>query len=79
MKLKLTEEELNEVVKEIAERIKDMAYMNLENRVRDVVGKILGVDVDEDDKLTFEWKVTMVVGDILQIVGRKRRMEAKEL
>ena len=80
MLLCLTEEELDETAKEIAERVKDLVYMNLEHRVRDALEKTFAscVDLDPNDKLTLTWKLTFTVNDIIQIAGRLRRTKRKK-
>jgi len=73
MKLDLSEEEFDEVVREIAERVKDLIYMNLEERIRETLRDILKREFDENDSITFKWVLKILFNDIVQIVGRLRR------
>jgi len=63
------------VVKEIAERVRDLAYMSLEHRVREALEKVLAscTDLDPNEELTLTWELRFTVNDVIQIVGRLRR------
>lgn len=73
VKLDLTEEEIERVVSEITERIKDMAYMNLERKIRNQLAEVLRAEHKTSDYFDISWTLHMVFGDVQQIVGRLRR------
>ena len=75
----VTEEEMNTIVKEICERIKDIIYMNLEHRIRMTVQDVIEIDPLIDDYIDIEWKITLAVSDLIQIIGRVRRSKPKGL
>ena len=71
----LSEQEFNAVVKEMTERIKDIVYMNLEQRVREILQEILKKNPHTDDIISFTWEIRFVFNDVVQIVGRIRRCQ----
>jgi polyhydroxyalkanoate synthesis regulator phasin len=71
MKLELTEEEFKEVVKEISNRLKDVIYMDLENKVEQNLRDVLKEPYP--DLIEITWNLRMSFDDIKQIVGRLRR------
>jgi len=72
LKIKLTNEELEVLVKEVSERIRDIAFMCLEDKIRVAIEKI-PLDTTKDEELTFTWKISMRRADLIQILGRVRR------
>jgi len=72
LKIKLTNEELEVLVKEVSERIRDIAFMCLEDKIRAAIEKI-ALDTTKDEELTFTWKISMRRADLIQILGRVRR------
>ena len=70
----LTDVEKEAVIYELAERIKDLVFVNAENRVRKIMDDMV---FKEDSTPETEFEVTFryrfSVADILQIVGRVRR------
>jgi hypothetical protein len=74
--MKLTKKEKEILIKEIAERYKDVAYMDGESKARDVVNNLKESDFENtDNTLTVVFRIEMCIADILQIVGRHRRKE----
>ena len=71
--VKLTEEERRAVIKELAERFKDIVYMNAEERARKVVDTIDGSDIDPNAEIIIEF--TLSFNEVLQILGRLRRKQ----
>jgi len=71
----LTPEEIELVVDELSERVKDMAYMTCKSKVRAMLSGCKIYDMSSGDSLTLTWKLDLVHGDILQIVGRNRRKD----
>ena len=63
------------MAKEIAERVRDLAHMSLEHRVREALEKVLApcADLDPNEELTLTWELRFTVNDVIQIVGRLRR------
>jgi len=76
-RLELTEQEFEELVNELSERIKDVIYMNLKGRLRNEVKKIFKAELETNSSIELTWALHLVFGDIEQIVGRLRRKEAK--
>jgi len=73
VELALTEQEFKEVVKEIVERVKDIVYMNLENKTKQSLQDILKGKINPDESIRITWEVEFIFNDIVQIVGRLRR------
>ena len=74
MKLELTEEEKNAVIKELAERMKDAVYMNAEKKAEKAINKILKLkELSPDEPIEIKYKFTFIINDVLQILGRVRR------
>jgi len=73
----ITEDEYNAVVKEISERIRDIVFMNLEHKVYHKLKDVLEGNPFINDPISFECKVTFVVSDLIQIIGRIRRGQRK--
>jgi hypothetical protein len=78
-KIKLTQAEKELVIKEFAKRTIDLAYMTAEDLAREKVPYLLEhLDASGlDDEFSFNFRVTMCKGDILQVIGRKRRQDGK--
>ena len=73
--MKITAKEREILIKELAERVRDMIYINAEKRVARMIDSIIG-DIDEvvtDDPIEVTYTINMVSGDIIQIIGRERR------
>ena len=73
----LTEHEKNVIITELAERCKDVVYINAEKITRDCLETMSGLhDLRKTDTpFAFTFRVEMLFGDILQVLGRERRME----
>lgn len=63
------------VINELAQRLKDIAFMQAKDRIEEAVKKIENTRVDGEDKVSIIWELTFVVNDIIQIIGRKKRGE----
>ena len=75
VKLKLTKKEKNAVVKELAERMKDVVYMNAEEKAEWAINRLLEVDLPPDSSININYRVTFLLNDILQILGRIKRQK----
>jgi hypothetical protein len=73
--IKLTPAEEKLVAKEFAKRIIDLAYMTAYDMARETMPELLkGIrSTNTNESFAFNFRVNMVAGDILQIIGRKRR------
>lgn len=74
-----TPEEVEYLVKEVYERLKDVVHMLGERYVRKAVDEVIDtLWVDPDVELIdFVYKIQMVRADFLQIIGRLRREVAE--
>ena len=74
-KAPLTQLEMEFLVKEFTARLKDTLYMNAEHKVREALMGILPQIWETPDATEFSisFKVEMVHGDIIQVIGRLRR------
>ncbi len=77
-KLKPTKNEFEVVVDELAERLKDMVYVEAQPQARHMLKQLnihKGIDESErdDNALEFTFKVGMILGDVRQIISRERR------
>lgn len=73
----MTEEEKIIVKKEIAERMKDVVYMNADmkaNKMLDNLPKDI-MSYFSDDQIKITYTINLCVGDLQQIIGRERRKE----
>jgi len=77
VKLKLTPEEKNILITELAERMKDLVYMRAKDKAKEVTEKLLKTDLNPEDEIIINYRMEMVGTDILQIIGRIRRQEEK--
>jgi len=74
--MRISDEEYELVVKELSERVKDVVFMNAEKNIRKTLTKERlesFLDQDGSNKIEVHYVVMLVVNDILQIIGRKRR------
>jgi len=72
---RITDEEFEYLVQEIAERIKDVVYINAEEKVRkalEIIRDKILVE-DQDREIQFRFTVIMLFGDLRQIIARYRR------
>lgn len=78
-KKKITNEEYNKIVKEWANRLKDLVYLNAEENIRERMSKeylenLLDAKVSKwDDNLEIVFTVGIVINDLKQMLGRLRR------
>jgi hypothetical protein len=73
----LTETETEALVEEIAERLKDLVYMNGRQQAMRAVEVLLKRlktgEYSPNDPFTLAFKFNMNVSDVLQIIGRIKR------
>ena len=76
----LTQEEYDTVVEEITKRWKDLLFMNAEEKVKYEFSRhrIHMKSITEEDKLVFYFELAIIWNDIIQIVGRIRRRNARK-
>ena len=71
-----TEEEVEIMVNDLAERLKDVTYACAENRMRTTIQK-MGLDkkvsLTANDDYSINFNITMVTGDFVQIIANHRR------
>lgn len=73
VKLKLTPEEKEAIITELAERMKDIIYMNAREKAEEALNDILKTDLHPNDTIEIDYKFQFIFNDILQILGRTRR------
>jgi len=72
--MKITEEEYNQIIKELAKRLRDLVYINAERKIREETPKSFFEDFDfKDDTLEINYNYQIVIGDLFQILGGIRR------
>ena len=71
----VTDEEFEILVQEIAERLKDLIYMNAESQVRECLTKLRDRILTEDphSEIIINVEFTLPFNDLRQIIGRMRR------
>lgn len=70
----LSVQERQVVVDEMAERVKDFVFMDAKEKVREIIDEQNWV-CDGEDSLVVHFEVEFVVNDLVQIIGRMRRVE----
>lgn len=78
VKLKLTPEEKNAIITELAERMKDIIYMNAREKAEEALDQILEDSLSPNDIIDIDYNIRFVFNDILQILGRIRRTKMGE-
>jgi len=73
VKLKLTEEEKQAITTELAERMKDVIYMNAKEKAEETLNNILQSDLSPVDIIKVTYQIQILFNDILQMLGRIRR------
>jgi len=72
--MKITEEEYNQIIKELVKRLQDLVYINAERKIREKTPKSFFEDFDfKDDTLEINYNYQIVIGDLFQILGGIRR------
>lgn len=73
----LTDGELEVVIKDLTERAKDLLFTTLEPKMKESLTQSLkNQDIDPtktDQRITVNYELSFVVGDIFQILGHLRR------
>ena len=79
----ISEEEMNEVVKAITEKLREEVNKSLEKKIRRQLESMISLVLEEggDDTLLIEWKwrIKLSVQDIRQAVDRMREIRRKGL
>jgi len=72
--MEITEEEYNQIIKELAKRLRDSIYINAERKIRERTPKSFFEDFDfKDDTLEINYSYQIIIGDLFQILGGIRR------
>lgn len=71
--VELTKKEKQTIVREMTERCKDIVYMNATRNVRKALNQLKYTDFENNDKIEFTYYIGIVIGDLIQILGRKKR------
>jgi hypothetical protein len=71
--LNITPEEKEEIVKEIAERMKDIVYANAYRKVADALNNIDLNSPEPLREIEVNYKLVFTIDDVAQILGRIRR------
>ncbi len=75
----LSQDEYEFVIDEIAERIKDMIYMNIREKIKNKFDlHFKNLNFNGVDSLVIDYEFEFIFGDIQQIVGRIRRKNAEQ-
>ena len=75
----LPKEEKEVVINEIYERWKDIVYMNAKDHIRDIFEHRKSFStICTTDKIQLSVDINLVVGDIIQVLGRYRRENNEE-
>ncbi|MCS7387212.1 MAG: hypothetical protein NDF55_10885 [archaeon GB-1867-005] len=77
-RLNLTESEREAIIKELAERMKDIVYINAEKRAEEVIEQLLAMNLKPDSNITISYVIHFTFDDILQMLGRLRRKSGGE-
>ena len=72
-KLQLTEEEKEALIEELAERMKDIVYMNARQRAEEAINQLLNMNVDPSESVWIYYKFQFSINEIMGIIGRLRR------
>lgn len=78
IKAKFTPAEKAAIAEEFHKRVQDVIYMAGKDQAMAMVedmSKRAAKGIKVSDTITFNFKVTMVYGDLLQVVGRTRRKQ----
>jgi len=72
--MKITEEEYNQIIKELAKRLRDSIYINAERKIRERTPKCFFENFDfKGDTLEMNYDYQIMIGDLFQILGGIRR------
>ena len=79
---KPTKQEVEALVKELSERLKDMVYATAETNMRQTIrqcGFDKKISTNTFDKIKINFAIEMVNGDLLQVIARERRSKSEVL
>ena len=72
--MKITEEEYNQIVKELVKRLRDLIYINAEREIREETPRSFFEDFDfKGDILEINYNFRIIISDLFQILGGIRR------
>ena len=72
--MKISKKEYKEIIHEVAERLRDIVYINAERTIRRYLPKrTLEYQIDEDQEFEIIYSFTLLINDFRQILGRLRR------
>jgi hypothetical protein len=73
--LNLTKVERELVVRELAERLKDVVYMAADEKIEVALDHLgnLKSRIGAEDNIEVRYSINFVIGDIIQIIGNHRR------
>ena len=73
--MKITEEEYNQIIQELVERLRDLIYINAEAKINEIMPQSYFENLDwkKGDNLEIDYNFQIVVNDLIQILGRIRR------
>lgn len=70
----MTDEEYKALCYHIGEWIKDLVFMKSTETADEVLTALFNEgNIDQEDKLTFNYSITMVGNDIISVLGKIRR------
>lgn len=77
--MKITDEEYNQIIKEMSNRLVDLAYLKGEKTIgKAFPKKLLEGFLGKGDSVEVNYSVQLLVNDLYQILGRIRRKKLKE-
>ena len=75
---KFTEEEINFVIHEMSERMKDIVYVQSEARIIDCLKQLSGAVIEEDAAININYQIRFSYQWLVQIFGRVERLKNKD-
>lgn len=74
-KISLSSREREILEKELTERLKDIVYMKASEGAKKFIDTLENIDFEDgNEKITFTYEIEFIVNDLLQIIGRERRL-----
>jgi hypothetical protein len=74
---KITAEERQIIIDELAEKFKNSIYILAQDRTTDIFDQMHNKKYREDDEITVNMGFIFVFGDVIEILGGIRRKDAK--
>lgn len=73
-KIKITDDEYKQIIKELTERLKDYIFIRANKSVREGISKDVIESLDfKNDELEINFKFSIIINDLWQILGQIRR------